>query len=78
MKEDKNMNMIEYELAIIKRTRKDMFKAVDRDGINHLYKQARIWNRFHYFLAGACTYQRYCYLNNKFKKARLEALNAIR
>lgn len=72
------MNMIEYEYAIIKRTRKDMFKAIDRDGINKIYRQARIWNRFHHFYAGACTYQTYTYLNNKFKKMRLEAFEAIR
>ena len=71
------MKMSEYEFRIIRQVRKDMFKAIDRDGINKIYRQARVWNRFHFRYAEACTRQMYEYLNQKFKKTRLEALSAI-
>ena len=71
------MNMSEYEFRVIKKVRKDMFKAIDREGINAIYHQARTWNRFHYRYAEACSKQSYQYLNQKFKKIRLEALVAI-
>ena len=70
--------MVEYELRIIKRTRADMFKATERDAINKIYRQARTWNRYHHFYAGACTYEKYRFLNKRFKQARLDALAAIR
>lgn len=71
------MNVSEYEYKILKSIRKDMFKAIDRDGINKVYRQARIWNRLHHFYGKANTYQKYTFLNHKFKQARLEALAAI-
>lgn len=72
------MTMIEYEYRIFKRVKKDMFKATERDGINKVYRQARIWSRIHYTYAGACTYQRYIFLNNKFKNAHREAIAATK
>ena len=71
------MNVAEYEFRIIKQVRKDMFGAKDRDGVNQVYRQARIWNRIHHFYGSASTYQRYVFLNNKFKQARWEALSAF-
>ena len=57
------MTLVEYEYRIVKRVRQDMFKATDRDGVNKVYRQAR-----------ACSYQKYLFLNKKFKEARNEAL----
>ncbi len=71
------MKMSVYEYKVIRQVRKDMFKAIDRDGINKIYRQARVWNRFHYRYAEACTQQRYHFLNNKLKQIRLDALSAI-
>ena len=73
----KQLIIIEVEYRIEKQVRKDMFKAIDREKINSVYHQARIWNRFHYFYGKACSYERYQYLNEKFKKIRREALKAI-
>ena len=72
------MTMVEYEYRIMMYVRKDMFRAVDRDGVNTVYRQARNWNRFHHVFGKACSRQRYVFLNNKFKQARKEALTFIK
>lgn len=71
------MTTLEEEKKIINKVHEDMFKAIDKDRINQIYHQARIWARYHHFLAEACSYERYTYLNNKFKKYRYEAINAL-
>ena len=68
------MTIIEEELNIIKQVGKKMAEAKDRDSVNAVYRQARIWNRFHHFFANACSYERYTFLNRKFKHLRWEAL----
>ncbi len=68
---------VREECNIILRTRRDMLKENDKSGINVVYKQARIWNRFHYFLGQGCSYETYKYLNNKFKALKREAIRAI-
>lgn len=72
------MTIMEEELNIIHRVRTDMFKAIDKDGVNKVYRQARIWTRYHHFLANACSYEKYRFLNNTFKMTRKEAINALR
>ncbi len=71
------MTILEEEANVIKRVFKDMYKAIDKDGINKVYRQARVWNRYHHFLANACSYEKYKYINNKFKEYRKEAIQAI-
>jgi hypothetical protein len=66
------------ELKVLLKVRRDMLKACDRDGINKVYRQARIWNRYHHFFAEACSYEKYSYINRKFKAYRHEALGALR
>ena len=71
------MTILEEEKNILKRVHNDMSKATDRDGINKVYRQARVWNRYHHFLAQACSHNKYVYLNNKFKSYRKEAFKAL-
>ena len=70
--------MSRYELKVMLKVRHDMFKAIDSDGVNKVYRQARIWNRYHHFFGQACSYEKYVYLNNKFKAFRYEAMEAIK
>ena len=71
------MTILEEETNILKRVHFEMSKAVDRDGVNKIYRQARVWNRYHHFLAQACSHDKYVYFNNKFKSYRKEALAAL-
>lgn len=72
------MTILEEERMILKNTRRDMYKSKDRDSINKIYRQARVWNRYHYFIGQACTRQKYEYINKKFKNYRRDALAALR
>lgn len=65
------------ENRIIDRYKNDMSKLNDRDSINKLYRQARIWNRFHHFFGNACTYDRYLELNEIFKSTRKERFKEL-
>lgn len=65
------------ENRIIARYSRDMSKLNDRDSINKLYRQARIWNRFHHFFGNACTYDRYLELNEIFKSTRKERFKEL-
>lgn len=65
------------ENRIIARYKSDMSKLNERDSINKLYRQARIWNRFHHFFGNACTYDRYLELNAIFKRTRKERFKAL-
>lgn len=70
------MSIIE-EYNVIKHYRRDIYKVGDRESINKIYRQARVWNRFHYVYAAACTRERHLYLNQKFKNIRCEALKTL-
>ena len=72
------MTILQEEVNILRRVRTDMYKAADKDGVIKLYRQARVWTRFHYYLAKACTYDKYTYLNRKFKSMRRDALRALK
>lgn len=69
---DEDMVMLEYEQRVVSATRDEMFKAENIDTLNKAYRQARIWNRYHYYLTGSCTKARYTALNNAFKQLRDE------
>ena len=68
-----------YEQAIMDRVVAEFKKATSRDQVNKIYRQARIWNRFHHFFAGdlGCTRTRYEEINMFFKKARWNRLAEI-
>lgn len=55
----------------------EIYNAKNRDEINKIYRQARLWNRYHHFYANACSYEKYTFLNNQFKHMRWEALKNI-
>ena len=69
---DEDMVMLEYEQRVVSATRDEMNKAESIDTLNKAYRQARIWNRYHYYLTGSCTKGRYTALNNAFKQLRDE------
>ena len=71
------MTIEEYEVAIMNRVHIELRVMTDRDEINKLYRQVRIWNRWHHFKAGACTYDRYRELNNYFKAERRARFNEL-
>lgn len=71
------MTIVDTEEKILERYREEMFQMEDKDSINKLYRQARIWNRFHHFYAAACAYERYCELNQIFQEIRWEVLGKI-
>lgn len=68
-----------YEEAIMNRVANDLKKAISRDQVNKIYRQARIWNRFNHFIAGeeGCTRERYDEINLFFKRKRWEQLTKI-
>ena len=72
------MTNVDEERNILKHVKDDINKAKDRDEVNKIYRQARIWNRFHHFYANACSYDMYTFLNRKFKSYRNEALRTIK
>lgn len=68
------MTILEEENNIIERYKSDIDRINTREEINNLYRQARVWNRFHFFFAQACTRERYEELNETFKAIRKEKL----
>lgn len=69
---DEDMVMLEYEQRVVRATQDEMRKAESIDTLNKAYRQARIWNRYHYYLTSSCTKGRYTALNNVFKQLRDE------
>lgn len=65
------------ELQVISSYEEEMLKCFDRDCINKLYRQARIWNRFHHFFGNGCTVEVYRELNATFKRVRVVRLRMI-
>lgn len=60
----------ELERRVITAVEVEMSKANNIDSLNKVYRQARVWNRFHHFLTNSCTYERYRELNECFKELR--------
>lgn len=71
------MTALEEENNIIQRYREEIAKLDDKEKIKQAYGQARIWNRFHFFWAQACTRERYEELNEIFKRIKKEKLNGM-
>lgn len=68
------MTIVEEEKIILKRVYVDINKDIDCDGVNKDYRQVRVFNRYHLFLAWACSHDMYVYFKNKFKSYRKETL----
>lgn len=69
--------MVEFsteEQNIITAYALEIDKCMTKDQINKLYRQARIWNRFHRFLGSGCTDEVYRELNTAFKEVRWNRL----
>ena len=69
--------MNECEERVIKKYKLDIACCTNKDSVNKVYRQARIWNRFHHFYGECCSYERYTELNQTFKYVRLKKLKAL-
>lgn len=65
-----------YEM--LKYTQKEMMNCTQRESINSLYSQCRVWLRCYYFITGSCSEDMYHYLGNRFKSFRNDARRALR
>lgn len=69
MKDNEMLVVENYEKAISKCTTKDM--------VNKLYRQARVWTRFHTHFEFACTPDESREINAKFKEIRVKKLHEL-
>lgn len=72
--------ILELEEKVLERIREDMFKANSIDSINKLYRQGRVWNRWHSIGLGRPFKEdpQYVEINNFLKKYRDEAKALVR
>lgn len=66
------------ENSVVTKLSEEMSECVDADSINKLYRQARIWVRFHCFYAKACSPEHSQELNARIKDIRNENLKRVR
>lgn len=66
------------ENNVIERLEVDMQECETADQVNKLYRQARIWVRFHCFYAKACSPEHSQELNARIKNIRNARLSVIR
>lgn len=64
--------------AVIKNVRAEMKQADTRDSVNKVYRQARIWVRFHCHYAESCTEERSREINALLKNMRWERLEDLK
>lgn len=64
--------MSNYENAVLQGTIVEINKCKDTDSVNKMYRQARIWCRFHHFVShgAGCDYETYRELISIIKGAR--------
>lgn len=62
---------------VLMNVRKEMSELNDRDSINKLYRQARIWVRFHCYYANACTPEETREINRRLKNMRWDRLEDL-
>lgn len=70
--------ILDEEHMVLKIVRRDMMYCKDVNSINKLYRQARIWTRFHHDMAHACTKEMATWLNKRFDSFRIEATGALK
>lgn len=66
------------ENNVVERLVNEMGECETADQVNKLYRQARIWVRFHCFYAKACSPEHSQELNGRIKNIRNNALSRIR
>lgn len=69
--------MRENELLVISNYEKAMKKCKTKDMVNKLYRQARVWTRFHVHFEFACTQDEAHEINAKFKEIRIKKLHEL-
>lgn len=69
--------MTENETRVVENYTKAMHKCKTKDAVNKLYRQARIWNRFHTHFEFACDVEASREINAKFKEIRIERLHKL-
>ena len=70
------MTVEQIILAVIKNYRNELRKQENRDGVNKIYRQARIWSRI-MFSSGIISEDERKSANEAFKKIRWNRLNKI-
>ena len=65
------------EENVLKNTENEMRKAGNRDSVNKIYRQSRIWVRFHCHFAKGCSVEHSQELNNKLKHIRWNILKEL-
>lgn len=73
----KDRNYFELEENVLMAVKDEMSKTDNKDTINKLYRQARIWVRFHCLYAGACSKEDASILNERFKEIRRNRVDEI-
>lgn len=67
------LRMDEYETSVMANLIREMLNCKDKDQINKLYRQGRIWIRFHWIYGGACTKEKRDELLNTLNTAKNDA-----
>ena len=63
---------------MLRYTQYEMMQCTQKQSINSLYAQARVWLRCYYFITSSCSEQMYRYLGNRFKSFRNDARRALK
>lgn len=69
--------MKDNEMLVISNYEKAMHKCKTKDMVNKLYRQARIWTRFHTHFEFACTPDEAKEINAKLKEIRIKRLHEL-
>lgn len=69
--------MNETETRVVENYKKAMHKCKTKDAVNKLYRQARIWNRFHTHFEFACDVETSREINAQFKEVRVNRLHEL-
>lgn len=69
--------MTENETRVVENYTKAMHKCKTKDEVNKLYRQARIWTRFHVHFEFACDTQVGHEINAQFKDVRVNRLHEL-
>lgn len=65
------------EANVLRNIKRDFENAQDKDAVNKLYRQARVWTRFHLVYAEACSVSDRTELNKKLNDLRWKRLEEL-
>ena len=71
------MTIETIEENVLRNYERDIKKAYNKDSVNKLYRQARIWSRFHNVYAECCSDEHAFEIRKKLKEIRLNRLNEL-